>query len=212
MPPVTLMINRGWKRLAFGEPAIKHRVLDMGGASVQVVFPVDNTSVINERDIHQLSIYGHNYRVFAHSFLGLGQNEVTHQFLDSTACFINNYEMPTGEPATGDAYACEREISSLTNDVHQVDLAKSPLFNEGQTFTMQEILEKSSSQICQQQWPQLNARFPNDDYLYGYCLFPSYFYALIVDGYGIQPEKNLNYLPDNGDWTKGVILFQHATQ
>jgi len=29
-PSVTLMINRGWRRLAFGVPAIKHRVLDMG--------------------------------------------------------------------------------------------------------------------------------------------------------------------------------------
>jgi hypothetical protein len=30
VPPKTLMINRGWGCLASGEPAIKHRVLDMG--------------------------------------------------------------------------------------------------------------------------------------------------------------------------------------
>lgn len=31
MPPVTLTIDRGWRRLVFGEPAITHRALDMGG-------------------------------------------------------------------------------------------------------------------------------------------------------------------------------------
>lgn len=212
-------------------------IMDMGGASVQVVFPVKETAVSNNQDIQQLTIYGHPYKLFVHSFLGMGQNEVTHQFLDSKNCFINNYEIPTGESGQGDAYACEQEISPLTNTVHQVkdivqpvlsanpvnnwyvlgglvDLATSKPFdfNEG-TFTNQELLEKANTQLCQQQWSVIHDQYPDNDYLYGYCVFPAYYYSLIVDGYGIQAQQKLNYLGknQNTDWTMGVVLYEHAT-
>ena len=211
-------------------------VVDMGGASVQIAFPVKNTSDIDGKDIQELDIYGQHVTLFVHSFLGLGQNEVAHQFLDSPSCFISSYEMPTGELAQGDAYSCKSEVSSLMNAVHQVssvvqpgmatnpvsnwyvlgglvDLVQSQPFDfNSQEFTNQDLLEKAHSQVCQQQWSTLNARYPNNDYLYGYCLFPAYYYALMVDGYGIQPQQNLKYLEahQSSDWTIGVVLHQDA--
>lgn len=207
-------------------------VLDMGGASVQVVFPVKNDADISEQNIQKIDVYGHNFTLFVHSFLGLGQTEVSHQFLESPACFITNYEMPTGEFAAGDAYACENEVASLMNAVHRVnnvvqttlnanpvndwfvmgglqDLVKSPPFNiSNGEFTSQDLLEKANTDICHQQWSTLNSQYPTNDYLYGYCLFPSYYYALIVDGYGIQPQEKLKYMGanQNSDWTIGVII------
>ncbi|WP_028389661.1 multidrug DMT transporter permease [Legionella fairfieldensis] len=208
-------------------------VMDMGGASVQVTFPMENTEAINHADIQELDLYGRHLKLFTHSFLGLGQNELSHQFLDVTSCFSQNYELSTGVPATGDAYRCEGEIAVLINAVHHVndvvqpalkinpierwfvlggvaELTKSPPFHfEANQFTNQALLDQAETQICQQQWTDLSAQYPANDFLYAYCLFPSYYYALIVEGYGLSSQQKIGYMPDNqgGDWTLGVVLY-----
>ncbi|MCA0403440.1 MAG: hypothetical protein LCH30_06515 [Proteobacteria bacterium] len=52
-------------------------------------------------------------------------------------------------------------------------------------------------------------QYPTDDYLYGYCLFSAYYYALMVDGYGIEPQKAISYMQptQSSDWTIGVVLL-----
>jgi hypothetical protein len=209
-------------------------VMDMGGASVQIIFPVGKTEGLNGEDLKEVKLYGQPIQLFIHSFLGLGQTEVTHQYLDTSSCFANDYKMPTGKSAAGDAYVCEKRVASLLNDVHQVnrivqpaittnsvdswyvlggmaELVQSKPFQfEDQQFTNESLIEQANSQICQQPWSVLNAQYANDEFFYGYCLFPSYYYALMVDGYGIPPNKILNYITSNqgGDWTLGVVLTQ----
>lgn len=209
-------------------------VMDMGGVSVQVVFPTSNEASTGSNDIEQIKLYGRQFNIFVHSFLGLGQTEITHQFLDLTHCFVNEYRLPSGTSAEGDAYACKNEVSPLMNKVHRVneivqpliqanpvenwyamggvvELAKSKPFNFNETqFNNQELLEQANSAVCHQQWSSLLAQFPGNDYLYTYCLFPSYYYALMVDGYGLTPRQKVNFMsPDkNGDWTMGVVLHQ----
>ena len=209
-------------------------VMDMGGASVQIIFPVENTEGLNDSDLVQFSLYGRQKKLFVHSFLGLGQNEVTNQYLDKSSCFANDYELPNGLLANGDAYNCEKEISLLTNDVHRVNqiiqpaiatnpmnqwfvlggmaelVQSKPLQFESKQFTNEALLEQANTQVCKQQWLGLKAQYPNNEYLYGYCLFPSYYYSLIVDGYGIPANQTINYMPSNqiGDWSLGVVLKQ----
>ncbi|MGQ3888621.1 multidrug DMT transporter permease [Legionella sp. CNM-1927-20] len=211
--------------------------MDMGGASVEIAFPVTDDQAIDSKDVKNIDLYGQHFKIFVHSFLGLGQTEVTHQFLDTNSCFIKDYELPTGELAQGDAYQCESEVSALMNGVHHVNkaiqpilnassitdwyvaggleaLAKSPPFNFAENhFSSQELLDQANSLVCQQEWPDLSAQYSNNDYLYGYCLFPAYYYALIVDGYGIQSGQPLNYLPSeqSADWSLGVVLQQKAS-
>ncbi|STX50904.1 ectonucleoside triphosphate diphosphohydrolase I [Legionella busanensis] len=211
--------------------------MDMGGASVEIAFPVTQDQVTDTKDIKNIDLYGQHFKVFVHSFLGLGQTEVTHQFLDTNSCFIKDYELPSGELAQGDAYQCESEVSALMNSVHHVnkaiqpilslssvkdwyvgggleELAKSAPFNFADNhFSSQELLEQGNSLVCQQAWPDFSAQYSNNDYLYGYCLFPAYYYALIVEGYGIQPGQALNYLPpeQNVDWSLGVVLEQKTS-
>ncbi|CDZ78938.1 Golgi nucleoside diphosphatase [Legionella massiliensis] len=212
-------------------------VMDMGGASVQIIFPVDRAEGLNESDLMQVDLYGRHTKLFVHSFLGLGQTEVTHQYLDSSSCFANDYELPTGRTATGDAYTCEKEVSSLMNDVHRVnqivqpaikvnpvddwyvlggmaELVQSQPFQfEGRRFTNESLLEQANSLVCQQQWPTLSSQYSDNEFFYGYCLFPSYYYALMVDGYGIQPGKAIHYMTasQGGDWTMGVVLNQRIS-
>lgn len=210
-------------------------VMDMGGASVQIVFPVEKTEGINNSDLVEIDLYGRHQKLFIHSFLGLGQTEVAHQYLDVASCFSNNYQLTDGLAAAGNANLCENEISHLINEVHRVSplvqpvLTQNPVNNwyvlggmaelaitkpfqflDKRQFTNELLLDQANSLVCQQQWPNLIAQFPTNEYLYGYCLFPSYYYALMVEGYGIQAKQPINYLTSNqgGDWPLGVVLQQ----
>ncbi|WP_094092317.1 acetate and sugar kinases/Hsc70/actin family protein [Legionella clemsonensis] len=212
-------------------------VMDMGGASVQIIFPVEKADGINPQDLQHIDLYGRHLTLFVHSFLGLGQTEVTHQFLDESVCFANNYELPTGQPAAGDAYSCESDVAYLMNSVHRVnrvvqpvmttnpvnnwfviggmaELTRSKPFQLENQFSSQDLLEQANTQVCHQDWSSLINQYPNNDYLYGYCLFPAYYYALIVDGYGLQPQQILNLMApnQNSDWTLGVVLKQKSAQ
>ncbi|KTD82509.1 multidrug DMT transporter permease [Legionella waltersii] len=207
-------------------------VMDMGGASVQIVFPIQYNPKINKNYQIALELYGKRYTLFVHSFLGLGQNEMSHQFLNSASCFSDNYPLPDGETGQGDASSCELEISSLLNGVHKVNKQIQPLLNSnpvdrwygigGFTYfanskvfefdktqlTNQSLITQADNQICHQQWDALSSKFPSEELLYEYCLLSSYYYALMVDGYGISSEQAINYLPQeqNLDWTIGVVL------
>lgn len=207
-------------------------VMDMGGASVQIVFPIQKNSEISPVSQVQLDLYGHHYNLYVQSFLGLGQTEVAHQFLNSASCFANNYPLPDGEPGQGNASSCEQEVSMLMTEVHKVNnqvqpilaanpvnswysiggisnLADSSLFHfNNNKLTNQSLLQQADSEVCHQQWDALNSQFPDDEYVYQYCLFSAYYYALMVDGYGLLAEQSINYIPpeQNLDWTTGVVL------
>lgn len=212
-------------------------VMDMGGASVQIVFPIQNNQELDNKTQVKLGIYGQKITLSVHSFLGLGQTEMSHQFLNSAACFANDFPLPDGESGQGNAPTCEQEVSSLMTSVHRVhnqikpllaanpvdswyaigglsNLAGSQLFHfEKNELTNTKLLAQADEAICHQQWDKLNTQYPNEDYLYEYCLFSSYYYALMVDGYGLYPDQVVNYLaPEkNIDWTTGVVLYRPRT-
>lgn len=218
----------------FNKDAMKHTlgVIDMGGASVQIVFPISETSNTEDQSQIQIDLYGQHYTLYARSFLGLGQTEMSHQFLNIASCYVNNYPLPDGGLGAGDALSCKQEVTSLIKEVHHVNqlvqpllnanpvttwyalgglnnLAASPIFHfEHSQLTNQELIQQADSQLCNQQWQDIDNQYPSDDYVYQYCLSSAYYYALMVDGYGIAPEKPINYLSasDNVGWTKGVVL------
>lgn len=209
-------------------------VMDMGGASVQVSFPAANDDRIDEQDLQQIDLYGRHLSLFSHSFLGLGQTELSHQFLDNESCFPNNYVLPQGGTAKGDAVRCQHAVSSLINSVHHVnqtvqkamrsnpvsnwyamggvvDTVKSKPFEFlGTEFDSQSMLSQANQRVCQQDWESLKTQYPGNDYLYGYCIFPAYYYALMVNGYGIDSQKTIHYLPatSSADWTIGAVLMR----
>lgn len=212
-------------------------VMDMGGASVQIALPVLHSNEISERDLMQMNIYGRHIELFVHSFLGLGQTEVSHQYFNSAPCFSNDYPLPNETRGQGDAITCQRDISYLINQVHQVNsliapviaanpvsswyamsglstLVKNKLFNfSDNQFTNQALLQQADSELCQPSWNTLSNLYPDNDYTYINCLTSSYYYGLMVNGYGISPEQDIHYLPgdDEPDWTVGAVLYQtHA--
>ncbi|MFI4963203.1 MAG: multidrug DMT transporter permease [Legionellales bacterium] len=211
-------------------------VMDMGGASVQIVFPIKNTQQIQTNPQVEVDLYGKHYSLSVHSFLGLGQTEMSHQFLDSISCYSNNYPLPDGDSGHGNIQTCETEVSALMNAVHGVNNTMQPLladnpvnswyvigglsslastkpiqFDNNQ-LTLHQLVDQADSKLCQQPWDVLNTQYPNDEYIYQNCLSSAYYYALVVDGYGIDANQVINFLPpeQNIDWTKGVVLHKPA--
>ncbi len=211
-------------------------VMDMGGASVQVIIPVSHPEFVEIKNKVTLNVYGREINLFVYSFLGLGQTEVTHQFLDSSSCFSNDYPLPDGTVGAGNAQSCEKEMKTLMNGVHHVrqivqpilrknmpkrwyalggvtNLAADNVFNfPVNTFDNQDLITQANDETCTQSWDSLSTANPGNDYIYGYCLFSSYYYALMVDGYGISPNQDINYFnpKDSVDWTLGVVLHPDA--
>lgn len=207
-------------------------VMDMGGASVQISFPVREVEHMDRHDLVSVNIAGHHVVLFVKSFLGLGQNVLSQQFLDNESCFADGYQLPSGLPAKGDANLCRHNVAKLINNVHDVNQVISPLLKgkasawyaiggvasladdklfsfENRQFSSQSLLEQIDSAVCHQQWKDIET--PNNEFLYGYCLFAAYYYALMVDGYGINPEAPINLMPaeKNADWSLGVVLRHH---
>ena len=210
-------------------------VMDMGGASVQVAFPVQRVENIEQHDLVTLDISGRHLVLFVHSFLGLGQTLLSQQFLDADHCFSTGYQLPSGFLGGGDATSCQHEITKLINGVHEVSriikpaitnnvvnswyamggvaalVEDKPFSFENKQFTNQGLLQQADSEVCHQQWQDLSAKYPGNDFLPNYCLFSSYYYALMVDGYGVQPEQIINYIPSGqgSDWSLGVVLHPY---
>lgn len=209
-------------------------VMDTGGASVQIVTAVMDSHQIDDNDTTNVVINGKSVNLYAASFLGLGQTLVTEQFLDEENCYPNGYILPNGKMAKGELKACSREIVKLINGVHAVNsttqkvisnnapnewyvmgglaaMVQSQPFNFPNQFTNQLMAEKGNDEACHRSWQDLSNENPGNDFLFGSCLFPAYYYALLVDGYGIKPEQVINFVPNNAqgaDWSLGVV-FNH---
>ncbi len=226
-----LAVNYGLGALTPNSTRQSVGVMDMGGASVQVVFPLDQTTSVAAKHTVRFTVYGQSYTVFAYSALGLGRTLVTQQFLNHAACFSKDYELADGAPAVGNAETCQQEISSLINSVHHVNqdvqlaldlshaqswyvlgglnyLSQTPVLHLNQAFTSADLLSAGERDACAVDWLKLASTFPDQDALHLACLSASYYYALMVNGYGLSPQELIHLAPEGSDWTLGVILRQ----
>lgn len=204
-------------------------VLDMGGASVQIAFPVKIKDDANS-DIQSFNLNNRHYELFVHSFLGLGQNELTHQFLTVPECFANHYTTPD-LPGNGDITECKKQIKPLINQVHHVNqlisenmsyktnsqwfviggltkLVSDSMINLGEVFTNKQLIEIADKQGCKKEWADILIEYPDNDYVYEDCLLAAYYYVLNINGYGLKPNEPIHYSHENSDWTIGVLLWQ----
>ena len=209
-------------------------VVDSGSASVQVAFPLKNKQAMHSDDVMDITVYGRQVSLFTHGFLGLGQDEIRSQYLDSSVCFPTHYPLPNGSSGAGDFQQCEQLIKPLINDIHQVDttvqsviqnnpdqtwyiiggiskmVQERPFKFENNTFTNQVFSEKANRQVCQQDWSILGTLYPENQHLFTSCLNASYFYALFVDGLGIDSTQPIHYISNKistNDWPLGVVLY-----
>lgn len=226
-----LSVNHQLKQ-SKGESSSNVGVMDMGGASVQIVFPVQDDDFINPDDITTVELNGQQVKLFVHSFLGLGQTVFAYQFLDVKSCYPNQYKLPSGLIGEGDAETCQSDVTKLINVIHEVNNVTQPALAQNSPeqwfvlggisylvndkpfhfkstqFTSQDLFEQGNIEVCSKSWNDLLTENQGHADIHNYCLFPSYYYALLVNGYGINPEQPINLLPskNSSDWTLGVVL------
>lgn len=210
-------------------------VMDFGGASVQVIFPISSAteSFADKKFIREIEVGGKHFQLYSRSFLGLGINTITSQFLDESACFSKNYPLPDGELGQGDLFSCERDIETVTNQLHHVSdvtplltannpkqwvaLGSLPYLHLSKPFetlvsplTMRDVTELAQSGVCGEDWNNLSQLSDTDNYLYRACFASAYYYALVVKGYGLNTNTPIQtemhgLVPD---WTYGVVLLK----
>jgi hypothetical protein len=208
-------------------------VMDMGGASVQVVSAVDLASEDNKKDYIKVNLHGKKQTLFVHSFLGLGQTLVAEQFLDEPSCFPEGYPLPDGALGKGNAKRCAAQISKLIDGVHDVYRILHPVFdaenaknwyvmaglaylieeapfNDSQNqheITNDALLQQADSAVCHRSWRDVQQAYPEEKRLSRACLTASYYYAL-MRAYDISPKEPIHLVSNASsiDWTLGVAL------
>uniref|UniRef100_A0A3Q2YYY9 Ectonucleoside triphosphate diphosphohydrolase 3 n=1 Tax=Hippocampus comes TaxID=109280 RepID=A0A3Q2YYY9_HIPCM len=93
--------------------------MDLGGASTQIAFAVDEE--LNGPDYMHIKLYGYPYNVYTHSFLCYGKNEAEKRVLDKVIQDINNPCYPIGVNVTIQASAiydtkCTKKPKNYSQD------------------------------------------------------------------------------------------------
>ncbi|QHS27299.1 head-tail adaptor protein [Piscirickettsia salmonis] len=118
---------------------------------------------------------------------------------------------------------CQRSISPLITKVHQVQAINS-LIDANKTFNAlsgfsyiakffnlqslsADLLKQKGKQFCATSWDQLQKTYPNNPFLYTYCINSAYFSRLLSRGY--QFPSNATIIPthtnrdgSNISWTR----------
>lgn len=212
-------------------------VMDMGGASVQVAYPFNspvNAGIgVDADDIVTLSVNGRQTKLFVHSFLGLGQNEVMKKFVSEPACFSVGY-MLTGQSllGTGQWQDCKNQMESMVaafdvdiivnrfiSQFNATDwyvmgglsaLMKKPAFQvNGDVLYPTDLSQKAPMVFCETPWDILKNTDPSDSYLPTSCMASAYYYALLTKGYGLNEQQAIQFARTDADdaWAPGVLML-----
>lgn len=161
-------------------------LLEVGGASAQIAFPLDETQNIDASDWTELAVYGRHIPVFSHSFLGLGANEVFAHAQVLPVCFPQGYPLKEALLAEGNAEQCQTKLGPLLQQKYHVNsvtqsalqqtlraewytvssvsvmASQPPFVFSDQTFTAQTLLKQADMQYCQQTYQHLLERWCNN--------------------------------------------------
>ena len=196
-------------------------LLDMGGASTQIVYETSQ----NTSDVLSFSINGQLYRVFSKSFLGMGQNQTfdtMNTYPNNAACYPLGYN---GQITSFSLTVCTTIYQNIINDNH---IAESLLPFESPNFVAisgfyydfnffgvtetpyQSVLTSQIVNICSLSWAQLQTLYPNQANLEKFCAFGTYVNQLIFQTYQISGTFLTVTLNANGkliNWPLGAQLY-----
>ena len=209
-------------------------ILDMGGASTEIVFATQK-HIPQPSDVLIIKINNMTYQLYSHSYLGLGEDVARSQYMNDANCFPVDYVLPNGSNGVGQYNACLRDTTSLIKKVQHVDLPFLPNtqkfyaisgfyytgtekpFGFTDTLTLSTFVEKGQG-LCASNWSELQTNYPGDKYLYTACFNSAYFNALLTQGYsfGVRGGDELqlgNSINNTAiDWTLGAALYFSTEQ
>ena len=217
---------------------VKHTfgVLDMGGASTEIAFAATKFTPSNKNRF-DFSVGKHDYQLYTRSYLGLGQDMLRAQYTNNKNCFPKGYTLPNTHKATGRFKKCVKQIKPIITKVHHVSLpvslaAKRFYLMSGFYYTATSkpfgfapgkmrlsAYAQAGKSFCAEKWDNLVAQYPDDHYLYGYCVGSAYHVALLRHGYHFGRHKPAVFHVANSingttiDWTLGVaVLLAQSAQ
>ena len=100
-------------------------ILDMGGASTQIVYSISKKS--SRQPTVVIDMRNSKINLFSYSFLGLGRNEIRHQFSNEKVCFQKGYRLPNGNVATGNYNQCAKIVDQFLSSRYSVENKIQPI-------------------------------------------------------------------------------------
>jgi hypothetical protein len=201
--------------------------IDMGGASTEIAFATEATS--KPKDLITVKIDGQTYRVFAKSFLGLGQDQAREKMNASEAagsCYPANYttgkivgafNLATCGSIYADVIQKAQAAEQLISTAKQNFVAYSGAFYAYNFLAAdqnpdQANLENRIQTVCTESWDQLKKDYPQtpEKFLSLYCSNAAFMDHLFYGTYQLQKGQlavSSQINKQDLDWTLGAVLF-----
>lgn len=202
--------------------------IDMGGASTQITFAVNDDSKVDDQVVVMLN--HQRYTVFSKSFLKMGQDQARDAMMaypSADACYPKGYQFTDARSGKFDLYACG---AIYTDIIAQKNIAQQIPSTKGQAFVAysgiyfgyhffditaydQAAYEARVNEVCSRSWSELKKEYASieDKYLSTYCANGAYHSKLLYETYQIDGASRLmvaNQInQQNIDWTLGALLY-----
>ncbi len=210
-------------------------VIEMGGASVQVNIPVQESqlSQLNPQDVYKVHWKSQDIYVWSKSYIGLGINEIEKKIQMDAQCFSDGYPLSNGDVAHGDIQHCIEDLEQH-NEIKLLEQLKdkqtlpvsehgwvalgairyavqSKLYAYQQYFDLKHLFNDANEKYCHQHWNNVQDGAKQDVFAYRGCLSASYIYAFLKDGLGIDELHQVYYPTDSEpmDWTLGALILKN---
>ncbi|MCW5588900.1 MAG: hypothetical protein KIT27_04475 [Legionellales bacterium] len=206
-------------------------ILDMGGASTEITYN-DPQDAANSDDFQLVQFGNQAYRLFSHSFLGLGQDMAfaSSGISNNSSCYPIDFTLKNGSKGQFNFSGCQKAIDDtlVSNQVTPVIPSHlnqnafigfsgfyytSDFFKTTSSFSPQQ-LETAVTSVCKTPWSQLVKDYPNvaPQYLEVYCFAGTYYTSLLEHGYGFPANSHqvtiANQINNTGlDWTLGAAIY-----
>ncbi|RMB93586.1 hypothetical protein DUI87_30285 [Hirundo rustica rustica] len=224
-------IKRGWLGEWIQPQKKTLGAMDFGGASTQITFETRDT-IENPRNEVMLKLYGQAYKVYTHSFLCYGRDQVLKRLLSkllqaqnyqetvSQPCWPVGYNKSLSLSSTYDSPCTEKERPSLALNT-TVTLAFSAFFYTvdfiqtvmGRPVHLPSDLKDAADTICATSWSELLQKAPKlEKRLPDYCAVSTFVYLLTTKGYSFNNHSfsNIAFQKKAGEtsigWALGYML------
>ncbi|XP_018088024.2 ectonucleoside triphosphate diphosphohydrolase 2 isoform X2 [Xenopus laevis] len=158
--------------------------MDLGGASTQITFETTD-KIENFEDEVNLRLYGQSYRVYTHSFLCYGRDQVLMRIYSKV-------------------------IKAFSAFFYTVDFMRTVMKLPVNSIT---DLDTATNTICNSTWDELMAKAPTlQKLLNSYCPTANFVYEIISRGYKFTEDSfpNISFQKKAGDtsigWALGYML------
>ncbi|XP_059721265.1 ectonucleoside triphosphate diphosphohydrolase 2 isoform X3 [Haemorhous mexicanus] len=177
-------IKRGWLGEWIQPQKKTMGAMDFGGASTQITFETRDT-IENPRNEVMLKLYGQAYKVYTHSFLCYGRDQVLKRLLS-------------------------KFVQAFSAFFYTVDFIQTVM---GRPVHMPSDLKDAAETICTTSWSELLLKAPKlEKRLPDYCAVSTFVYLLTTKGYNFNNHSfpNIAFQKKAGEtsigWALGYML------